>query len=303
MPKKDLNVEDSFLIAEKILQKITLKTVKKLETHLQGDYSSIFQGHGLDFKEIRDYVINDDIRNIDWNATARTGKPYIRVYEEERDNIVWLILDISSSMDFGSFFTTKKDIMVKFAALICYISYKKGDKIGAVLFDKDIKEIITPEKGLKQAYKIIKKLLDYKSNINCSNQGYSSNLINFSKLTNIIGKKKSVFFASDFIYKDCSWGKELGEIAVKNKFTAVHVVDPIEENIPDVGYINLYDPESGKDLVLDTSNSKITNKYKELLDAENKKINEIFSVLKLDPVKIYTNSDIAEVLINYSNRR
>ena len=93
--KNRLNVEDSFLLAEKILQKITLTTVKKVESHLQGDYRSLFHGHGLDFKEIREYSINDDTRNIDWNVTARTGKPHVRVYEEERDHTVWLVLDVS----------------------------------------------------------------------------------------------------------------------------------------------------------------------------------------------------------------
>ena len=296
MPKHELNVEDSFILAEKILQKITLPTVKKIENYLQGNYKSIFQGHGLDFKEIREYYDKDDIRNIDWNVTARMGRPHVRVYEEERDNIVWLILDVSSSMDFGSSFTTKKDIMVKFASLMGYLAYKRGDKIGAILFDKNIKEIIPPEKGLKQIYKIIKKLLDYESHEKDDSE------IDFSKLVNVIGKKKSIFFLSDFIFTDTSWKKHFGQLGVKNELRVIHILDPVEENIPSVGYINLYDPETGKTLAFDTSNPKIKEKYQELLNEENKEIQEIFSVLRLDPVKIYTNSDIANVLINYTSK-
>lgn len=301
MSKNKLNVQDSFILAEKILQKITVKTVNKVENHLHGDYRSLFQGHGLDFKEIREYSINDDIRSIDWNVTARTGQPHIRVHEEERDHMVWLILDVSSSMDFGSKFTTKKDIMVKFAAVISYLSYKRGDRTGAILFDKEIKEIISPEKGLKQVYKIIKKLLDYKS------EGKSSSEDDFSRLTSIIGRKKSLFFISDFIFtskteisNNVNWKKYFGELGVKNELRVVHILDPVEEELPSVGYINLYDPETGKKLIFDTSNQEITQKYQELLKQEKEKLNEIFSVLRLNPVKIYTNSDIADVLINYT---
>ncbi len=294
--KKNLNVEDSFILAEKILQKIALSTIRKIESHFHGDYRSLFQGHGLDFKEIREYSINDDIRSIDWNVTARMGRPHIRVYEEERDHTLWLILDVSSSMDFGSKFVTKKDVMVKFAAVMAYLAYKRGDKTGAILFDNNIKEIISPDKGLKQIYKIVKKLLDYKSR---ERQDFT---IDFSSLSSIIGRKKSLFFISDFILPDSDWKKEFGELGVKNELRAVHILDPAEEAIPAVGYVNLFDPETGRNLVFDSSNPEIIRKYQELLDEENKKLNEIFSVLKLNPVKIYTNSDIADVLINYTHK-
>jgi len=315
MPRKDLNVEDSFLLAEKILQKVALKTVNKLESHFQGNYRSIFQGQGLDFKEIREYSANDDVRTIDWNVTARTGNLHVRVYEEERDNTVWLVLDVSPSMDFGSFLNTKKEIMVKFAALISYLSYKKGDKTGAILFDEGIQEIIPPEKGIKQVYKIIKRLLEHKSEEN------GATAMNFSNLCSIIGRKKSVFFMSDFVFSeagekqmearsfhlrssfpDTDWEKPFGEIGVKNELTVVQIIDPVEEKIPDVGYINLYDPETGREIVFDSSNRKIAAKYQELLDAENAAINEIFSILRLEPVKIYTNSDIADVLIKLKQK-
>jgi len=293
---RKLNVEDSFILAEKILQKITLSTVKKVESHLHGDYRSLFQGHGLDFKEIREYSINDDVKNLDWNVTARMGRPHVRVYEEERDHTVWLLLDVSSSMDFGSKFITKKDIMVKFVAVIGYLSNKRGDRTGAILFDGNIKETIPPEKGIKQVYKIVKKLLDYQPEEKMSSEN------DFSRFTSIIGRKKSVFFISDFIFSDTEWKNYFGELGVKNELRVVHVLDPVEEKLPSVGYINLFDPETGKTLNFDTSNPQITGRYQELLDEENKKLNEIFSVLRLDPVKIYTNSDIANVLINYTNK-
>ena len=303
MPKEDLKIEDSFMLAEKILQKITLNIVRKVENHLHGDYKSIFQGHGLDFKEIREYSINDDIKTIDWNATARTGKPHVRVYEEERDNTVWLILDVSSSMDFGSFFTTKKEVLIQIAGVMGYLSYKRGDKTGAVLFNKGIEEIIPPEKGLKQIYKIIQKLLDYKPEEKSMSDTGLRSIEDLSKLPNITGKKKSLFFISDFIFSDFLWEKSFGELAIKNDFTVIHIADPVEEKIPDAGYINIYDPETGKKLLFDTSNPEIVKKYQEFLEQENKKINKIFSILNLKPVKIYTNSDIAEVLIFYIDQQ
>ncbi|OGH99857.1 MAG: hypothetical protein A2Y25_05790 [Candidatus Melainabacteria bacterium GWF2_37_15] len=286
-------IEESFALAEKILRKVSLTTVKKVESRLQGDYKSIFHGNGLDFKEIREYTINDDVRNIDWNATARLGRPHVRVYEEERDHTIWLILDVSQSMEFGSKFTTKKDVMINFAALMGYLAYKKGDKTGAILFNQGIEDIIPPEKGIKQIYRIVTKLLDYKPAQKRTNE------FNFSKLVKITGKKKTLFFISDFIFNDQSWQKPFGEMVLKNDAIAVRIIDPVEENLPDIGYINLYDPETGKALVINASDRKIAEKYRELVDEENKKTNEIFSILRLNPVKIYTNSDIAEVLINY----
>ncbi len=301
--KKNLKVENSFILAEKILQKIELSTVKKVEGHLHGDYRSLFQGHGLDFKEIREYTINDDTRNIDWNVTARMGTTYVRVYEEERDHTVWLLLDVSSSMDFGSKFTTKKDMMVKFTAVIGYLASKKSDRIGAVLFDGKIKDIIKPEKGIKQVYKIVKKILS------CKPRDKMTSEADFSRLSGIIGRKKSLFFVSDFIFSteddklpETNWKKHLGELGVRNELRIVHIIDPVEENLPALGYINLEDPETGRTLTIDTSNPELTTRYQELLDEENKKLSNFFSVLKLEPVKIYTNSDIADVLISYTQK-
>lgn len=296
MRNNKLNVEDSFILAEKILQKIMLSLVRKVENQLHGDYKSIFHGHGLDFKEIREYSINDDIRNLDWNVTARMGEPHVRVYEEERDNTVWLILDVSSSMDFGSRFTSKKDVLVKFAALMGYLSCKKGDKIGAILFNEGVETVISPEKGIKQVYKIIKQLLEYKA------EGKKASNMDFARITNITGKKKTLFFMSDFVFPNLSWKKAFGELAVKNELTVVHILDPVEESLPEVGYINLYDPETGKKLVFDASNTRFRQKYQEYIDEENKKINDTFHTLRLDPVKIYTNSDIAQVLVDYSRK-
>ncbi len=199
-------------------------------------------------------------------------------------------------MDFGSFFNTKKDILVKFTAIISYLSNKKGDKTGAILLNEGIEEIIPPDKGIKQVYRITKRLLDYKS------REKTVTSTNLSSLSHIIGRKKSVFFMSDFIFPDLSWKKHFGELAVKNKLTAVHIADPVEEKLPDVGYINLHDPETGKQIAFDTSNKKIVSKYQEFLNEENAKINEIFSILHLEPVKIYTNSDIADILIKYSDK-
>ncbi len=297
MPGKKQKIEDSFILAEKIFRKVALTSLKKVESHLHGDYKSIFHGSGLDFKEIREYSINDDVRNIDWNATARLNRPQVRVYEEERDHTAWLILDVSPSMDFGSRFNTKKDIMVKFAALMGYLAHKRGDKTGAILFNEGIEKIIPPEKGLKQVYRIIRNLTDHEKTDTQRDKP------DFSRAAKIIGSKKTIFFISDYIFPDNRWQKPFGEMALKNNAVAVRVIDPVEESLPDVGYINLYDAETGRDIAVDVSDPGISKKYREFVLEENKKINKIFSALNLNPVKIYTDSDIAEVLVNYSQRR
>lgn len=296
-PEINPKIQDSFLLAEKIIRRVSLNIARRVESQLHGNYTSIFHGTGLDFKEIREYSTNDDIRTLDWNATARLGRPHVRVYEEERDHTVWLVLDISPSMDFGSRFTTKKDVMVQFAALMGYLAYKRGDKTGAILFNKGIKDIIPPEKGLKQVYRIVKQLLDIK------NTEKEEKDFDFSRIVNIIGRKKSMFFISDFIFPDCSWQKPFGEICLKNDVIPVKILDPVEENIPEIGYINLLDPETGKALTINASNPEVLRRYSELLRKENNNLDKTFSLLRINPVKIYTDSDIAQVLVDYSHRR
>jgi uncharacterized protein (DUF58 family) len=273
-----------------------MKTAKQVENYLNGNYSSFFLGQGLDFKEIREYSTNDDLRNIDWNVTARIGKLHVRVYDEEKENKVWLILDMSPSMDFGSGLITKKDIMIKFAALIGYLSFKRGDKTGAIIFDRKIEKIIPPEKGLKQIYIIIKSLLDYESR--------PGELLvpDFSSLCSMIGKRRTIFFMSDFIFPDFSWSNALGEVKIKNDLALIQIFDPVEEKLPSVGYIYLSDPESGKKILIDTSSKYVQENYQKQVIVEKEKLKNIFSSLKIEPVKIYTSSDIAEVFIHYTEK-
>jgi len=288
---------DSFLIAEKIVNNNVFQIVKNLENRLHGNFNSIFHGSGLDLKEIRNYTQNDDIRNIDWNVTARMNEPHVRVYSEEKELISWLILDVSPSMDFGSDYYSKKDILMQFAAVITCLCTKRGDRTGAILFNNDIEEIIPPSKGIKQALIIVKKLIEFNNKKNNEKKNFTT-----EKIKNIIGRKKSVFFVSDFIFPNSGWEKTFGEICTKNELIPVQIIDNIEEKIPDIGYLSIINPETNKQLTINTSNKKFMEKYNQLLFEEKSKVEKILSISKNKTLKIYTDSDLTDVLTKYSNK-
>ncbi len=294
----DSFIKNSFNFADKIVNKVTIPIFNKVETVLQGNYKSILYGHGLDFKEIREYTEKDDIRNIDWNVTARTGKPFVKTYQEEKELIIWIVIDLSPSMLFGSKELNKKEIAIQFASIIAYLAFKNGDKVGAIILNKNNNKIISPTRGLKHVYRIVQEFLSYYDITN-----FELDTASLNKINKVLGKKKQIFFISDFIFNNFDWEKGFGEICLKNNVSPIQIVDPVEENIPNSGYLSLMDYETGKYLVIDTSNKSIRNEYKKLVDNYNNQLFNIFKKSKVEPFKIYTDSDLTTVLIDlYRNK-
>ncbi len=293
----DSFIKNSFNFADKIVNKVTIPIFNKVETVLQGNYKSILYGHGLDFKEIREYTEKDDIRNIDWNVTARTGKPFVKTYQEEKELIIWLVIDLSPSMLFGSQALNKKEIAIQFASVIAYLAFKNGDKVGGIILNKDKNKIISPARGLKHVYRIVQEFLNY------DNASFEPDTPSLNKVNKVLGKKKQIFFISDFIFNNFDWDKGFGEICIKNNVLPIQIVDPVEENIPDSGYLRLMDYETGKYLVIDTSNKSMKDEYKKLVDSYNNQLCNTLKKSKVEPFKIYTDTDLTKALIDlYQNK-
>ncbi|MBO7567402.1 MAG: DUF58 domain-containing protein, partial [Bacteroidales bacterium] len=235
----------------KKVRKIEIKT-RGLSNHLfAGEYHSAFKGRGMSFSEVREYQYGDDIRNIDWNVTARFDKPYIKVFEEERELTVIILVDVSGSLDFGSEETTKRDFVTEIAACLSFSAISNNDKIGVILFSDKIEKFIPPKKGRQHILRIIRELLTYEPQGNKTDVAQA-----LQYLTSVIKKRSTVFMISDFVCPDFSDALRIA--GHKHDLLALNVYDRREvEEFPNVGLVYMQDAETGKKVLVDTSSRTV----------------------------------------------
>ena len=238
----------------KKVRKIEIKT-RRLSDHIfGGEYHSTFKGKGMTFSEVRQYQFGDDVRNIDWNVTARYNEPFIKVFEEERELTMMLMVDISGSQWFGTSQAFKREILTEIAATLAFSATQNNDKIGLILFTSEVELFIPPKKGRSHVLRIIRELLEFKP----SNK--STNIAEALKfLSNVIKKKAIVFVLSD--YMDEGYGNTLKILAGKHDITGIRVYDNKESSIPNLGLVHMRDEESGELVVIDTSSKNVRKGY------------------------------------------
>jgi uncharacterized protein (DUF58 family) len=230
----------------KKVRRIEIKT-RGLSKHIfAGEYHSAFKGRGIAFSEVREYQYGDDIRSIDWNVTARFNHPYVKIFEEERELTVMLLIDVSGSGNFGTTLAFKREIMTEVAAVLSFSAIFNNDKIGVIFFTDKVEKFIPPKKGKKHILRIIRELLDFKSESKKTNLDESLRF-----LTNAIKKRCTAFIISDFIVPD--FEEALRIASNKHDIVALKVFDPVERSIPDLGMIKISDAESGEEKWIDTS--------------------------------------------------
>jgi uncharacterized protein (DUF58 family) len=238
----------------KKVRKIEIKT-RRLSDHVfGGEYHSTFKGRGMTFSEVRQYQFGDDVRNIDWNVTARYNEPFIKVFEEERELTLMLMVDISGSEYFGTQEQFKNEIITEIAATLAFSAMQNNDKTGLILFSDEIELYIPPKKGKSHVLRIIRELLEFEPKSNKTN---IANALKF--LSNVMKKKAIVFVLSDFIadnYRDT-----LKIAAKKHDVTGIRVYDKAEENIPNLGMVQMQDQESGELLLVNTGSKSVRNQY------------------------------------------
>ena len=239
----------------KKVRKIEIKT-RRLSDHMfGGEYHSTFKGRGMTFSEVRQYQFGDDVRSIDWNVTARYNEPYIKVFEEERELTLMLIVDISGSEFFGTESQFKNEIVTEIAATLAFSALQNNDKIGLILFSDEIELFIPPKKGKSHVLRIIRELIEYKPNSKKTDVAMA-----LKYFSNVIKKKAIVFVLSDFItsgYRDT-----LKIVSNKHDVTGIRVYDKNEEQIPNLGVVQMQDQESGEYLLVNTSSKSVRNHYK-----------------------------------------
>ena len=288
-------METSDLI--KKVRKIEIKTRGLSHNIFAGEYHSAFKGRGMSFSEVREYQYGDDVRDIDWTVTARFNKPYIKVFEEERELTVMLVIDLSESLDFGTVRQTKRDMVTEIAATIAFAAIQNNDKIGVIFFTDKVEKFIPPQKGRKHILYIIRELLNFEPQ---SSRTDISVPLQF--LTNALKKRCTAFVISDFI--DNGDFKNAMTIANrKHDVVAIQVYDRRLAELPKVGLIKMRDAESGEEIFVDTSSSKVQSAQREWWRSQREKLDETLKKSRVDSVSIRTDQDYVKALMNLFAQR
>lgn len=285
---------------EELLQKvrkIEIKTKGLSNNIFAGEYHSAFKGRGMAFSEVREYQYGDDVRDIDWNVTARLSKPYVKVFEEERELTVMLLVDVSGSLDFGTQNRTKRQLLTEIAATLAFSAIQNNDKIGVIFFSDKIEKFIPPKKGRKHILFIIRELLGFQPGSNKTDVG---NAVEF--MTNAIKKRCTVFLLSDFIdSKDYS-----NQLTVANRrhdVVALQIYDRRMVELPNVGIVKMLDAETGKDTFIDTSSSAVRKAHHEWWAGHQAWLRTAFTRSNIDNVSIRTDEDYVRALMNLFRHR
>jgi len=280
----------------KRVRQIEIKT-RGLSNHIfAGEYHSAFKGRGMTFSEVREYQFGDDIRNIDWNVTARFNHPYIKVFEEERELTVMLIIDVSGSRDFGTISTFKKNIITEMAATLAFSAIQNNDKIGMIFFSDHIEKFIPPKKGRKHILHLIRELITFTPQ---NKDTDISEALRFMK--NAIKKRCTAFIISDFM--DDRFEDALKIANQKHDIVALKVYDKRETEIPPIGWMKLKDAETDQLMWVNTSDSKVRENYRRHWLETDAKIKTIFRKAGVDNVTVRTDEDYVKALISMFKKR
>ncbi len=281
-----------------------LKKVRKIEIKsrglsnqiFSGEYHSAFKGRGMAFSEVREYQFGDDIRSIDWNVTARFNHPYIKIFDEEREMTVMLLIDVSGSNEFGTRVQLKEELMTEISALIAFSAIHNNDKVGVIFFSDRIEKFIPPQKGTTHILRIIRELIDFKP---VSQKTNIAEALRF--LTNAMKKRCTSFLLSDFIGTD--FENALKIAGRKHDLVALQIFDKMESELPDVGLAQLYSKELGKSVWVDTSNMKFRDEYRKMALNRKQNLQNIFKRCGVDYASIHTGQDYVKPLLNLFKSR
>ena len=287
-----------------MIPKQILKKVKQVEIRTRGlvndlfggEYHSVFKGRGMAFSEVREYQPGDDIRLIDWNVTARNGSPFIKIFEEERELTVYLLVDISKSGEFGSQNQLKQEFGAEIASVLGFSAIKNNDKVGLILFSNDVEKYVVPKKGKSHVLRVIRELL---YNEPKGNKTSIKNVLDY--LLKVAKRRSVVFLITDFIDND--YWASLKIVNRKHDLIGIRLFDPAEKLLPDIGVIKVRDPESGSSFWIDTSNRVEMEKLKNQINSDFDTFNKQAKKIGFDIISVSTNGDFVDPLISLFRKR
>lgn len=279
------------------VRKIEIKTKGLSQNIFAGEYHTAFKGRGMTFSEVREYQYGDDVRDIDWNVTARYNRPYIKVYEEERELTVMLLIDVSGSNDFGALGPSKKETMAEVAATLAFSAIENNDKVGVIFFSSKIEKFIPPKKGRKHILMVISQLLDFQP----EHRGTNLKLA-IEYMTQALKKRCAAFLISDFI-DESDFAQSLSIANHKHDIIAIQVYDKREAQLPDVGLVKVVDAESGGERWIDTSSRTVRRLYDGWWSRQQMLVNSIMQRAGVDITQIATGDNYVTSLMNLFRRR
>ncbi len=293
--------ERGFMETTELLKKvrrIEIKTRGLSRNIFAGEYHSAFKGRGMAFSEVREYQFGDDIRNIDWNVTARYNHPYVKIFEEERELTVMLLIDVSGSREFGSLEKLKKNIITEISAILSFSAIQNNDKIGVIFFSDEIEKFIPPKKGKSHILRIIRELIDFEP------QHRGTDITGAIRyLTNAIKKRCTAFVISDFIDDNADLEMALSIANNKHDVVALRIYDQREKELPPIGMIKLKDAETGEYVYVDSSSARIRKQYASWWNRRSARLDTMFKKCGIDNALINTSEDYVRSLMTLFKKR
>jgi len=287
------------MIPQEIISKvrrIEIRTKGLVNDLFGGEYHSVFKGRGMMFSEVREYQPGDDIRLIDWNVSARVGTPFIKIFEEERELTVYMVVDVSGSGQYGTVEKMKMELGTEIAAVLGFSAIKNNDKVGVLLFSSEVEKYIPPKKGKSHILRVIRELLYYKPKF----RGTSINsALDF--LLKVAKRRSVVFFISDFV--DSNYWKSLKMVNKKHDIIGIRLYDPSEAELPDLGLVKVMDPESGKEFWINTSRYQDRIDYNNTFNNRTSELQSRCKKIKFDLISISTQEDYVEPLMEFFRHR
>ena len=280
----------------KHIRRIEIKTGKLVDDFFSGQYESVFKGRGMEFWEVREYQPGDDIRTIDWNVTARFGRPFVKKFIEERELTVILLVDVSGSQTFASVNKLKSELAGEIASILAFSAIRNNDKVGLIIFTDKIERVVLPKKGRKHILRIIRDILYFTPESRKTDISVALEYLN-----EIWRKKAVVFLISDFLQK--GFEKALKITNKRHDLIGIVLEDPKEIKLPSIGFINFQDNETLEQIVINTYDRELLNKIEDRIKKEKEERERLFKKINLDYIKISTDRSYVEPLINFFQRR
>lgn len=284
-------------ISEGILKRLDMPVMRRLEGLLQGNYKSAARGDGLDLADLREYQFHDDVRRMDWNATARQGIPYVREYLEDREIPVWLLLDMSPSMRFEGMSVSKHAVLTEFATLICRLMLSRGNRAGAMIFSGKVDRTIPARGGRQQLLQILSAMAQHRPTQNTTDLKQV-----LQDAGHVVRRRSLIFVVSDFI-SGAGWEKPLTALSMRHDVVAVRLVDPLEMGIPDLGFLTFQDAESGEQLFVDTGSRDFRERFAVLANTREASLRALFEKAGVDVLELGTQDDVMDALLRFADMR
>ncbi|MBW1766632.1 MAG: DUF58 domain-containing protein [Deltaproteobacteria bacterium] len=287
------------MIPEEVLKKIQkfhFSTRRQANDLFAGQYESAFKGQGIEFSEVREYQIGDDVRTIDWNVSARFGRPFVKVFNEERELTVMLLLDLSGSHLFGTKVKFKRELLAEVAGMLAFLAIRTNDKVGAILFSSQVEKYIPPKKGASHVWRLIKEIFTYQP------QDLSTNLDTVLNYLNRVVKRHAiVFLISDCV--DTGFEKSMRLTAKKHDLVVIRVSDPAEDQLPDVGLATLQDPETGQVVLINTRNKSLRGRWSNYRKEQTSYLSDLLRKAGVDLVELWTDGPVIKPLTSLFEKR